>query len=200
MRIELIEISKRYTHVWVLKKVSHVFPSGGIYGIKGSNGSGKSTIMQIISGQLSPTLGKIDYISEKPLSSDEVHSNISFAAPYITPLENLSLKETFDFHRSFRRFKNDLSFDAFCETLEYPYKKDQLIKYYSSGMAQRLSLALTVLSESELILLDEPTSYLDEEAKQWYYNLLKEYRMNTTTIISSNDQNDLTECSSFITL
>ena len=60
----------------------------------------------------------------------------------------------------------------------------------SSGQAQRLNLALAILSESPMLLLDEPTSYLDENSKKWFHNLLKEHRQNRCVILASNDMTD----------
>ena len=67
-------------------------------------------------------------------------------------------------------------------------------------MKQRLSLALTVLSKSEVVLLDEPTSFLDVNAKDWFYNLLEKEIDKKTIIISSNDSLDLKNCKEFIDL
>jgi ATPase subunit of ABC transporter with duplicated ATPase domains len=61
-------------------------------------------------------------------------------------------------------------------------------------MHQRLQLALAVLSKTELLLLDEPTSFLDVDAKKWFYFLLEKYRGKRTIIIASNDQDDLLIC------
>ena len=60
----------------------------------------------------------------------------------------------------------------------------------SSGQAQRLSLALAILTESPLLLLDEPTSYLDEKSKKWFHSLLQEHQQNRCVILASNDLTD----------
>ena len=196
MKVVLNDISKRYTTHWILKKINHEFRSGEVHSIQGSNGSGKSTLMRIISTQLSPTLGTILYENDQGemAKNESLAFKISFSAPYILPIENLSLKEIYKFHTTFRSFKRSLSYDQFVKALDYPYQQDQLIKFYSSGMKQRLSLALSILTEGELILLDEPTSYLDENAKKWYHSLLNEWKEDCTVIISTNDKEDLKEC------
>jgi len=197
MKIVLSDISKRYTSNWILKKINYTFESGRIYGVTGHNGSGKSTLMKIISTQLSPTLGKIEFSSEENeiYRTSDLKDRITYAAPYISLLENLSLVELFEFYTTFRKMKNDLSFQDFLELLKYPYKKHQLIKDYSSGMKQRLALAFALFSQSELVLLDEPTSFLDDSAKEWFYQIIQTHRSNSTMIISSNDANDLRFCS-----
>ena len=202
MKIELKEVSKRYTQYWVLKKINFSFASGEIYGIKGQNGSGKSTLMQILAGQLSSTLGEVLYFddSEQLLDRSAISSRFSFSAPYIFPIQNLSLLETISFHCLFRKFREGVNAKAFVDLLDYPFQTDQYVKYYSSGMMQRLSLALTILTEANVILLDEPGSYLDEKGVKWYHELLNKYRGDSTVIISSNDPEDLAECSEFLEL
>lgn len=202
MRIILKDISKRYTTSWILKKVNYTFENGGIYGVRGPNGSGKSTLMQIISTQLSPTLGKLIYQDHngKEWSSAELYSNISFSAPYISPLENLNLDESIDFHMTFRKLKRNIDKKEFKDLLDFSFQSDQLVRYFSSGMKQRLSLAFSLLTDSGLILLDEPGSYLDLQGKSWFQNLLKEFKGESTVIISSNDENDLEQCLSFFDL
>ena len=199
MKVELKDISKRYTSSWILKKVNYSFESGGVYGVRGPNGSGKSTLMQIISTQLSPTLGKIDYYNKEgiKLSDAELFRAISFSAPYIGPLENLNLDESIVFHMTFRNLKREVDMSGFVELLDFPFETDQLVKNYSSGMKQRLSLAFSILSENSLILLDEPGSYLDVQGKKWFQNLLSEYKGDSTVIISSNDAADLAQCTAY---
>ena len=202
MKVVLKDISKRYTSNWILKKMNYVFESGTVYGVQGLNGSGKSTLMQIISSQLSPTLGEVSYYdnSGSEIPSEKVPFRITFSAPYILPIEDLSIRELFDFFITFRKIRNELTYSQFLEHLEYPFKESQLIKSYSSGMKQRILLAFTILTESDLILLDEPTSYLDEDGRAWYHKLLNEWRGNNTVIISTNDKEDLKECTQHIHL
>ncbi len=202
MKVELIDVSKRYTKSWVLKKINFVFDHKGVYGITGLNGSGKSTLLQIISGQLSSTLGIVKYVDSDSFEIDRstIYSKISFSAPYISPLDNLNLDESISFHTTFRKFKSGIGLLEFKEMLEFPFDKDQYVKYYSSGMKQRLSLALSILTESGLILLDEPGSYLDEQGKRWFYVLLEKYKGDSTVIISSNEKDDLRSCSKFLRL
>jgi Cu-processing system ATP-binding protein len=69
-----------------------------------------------------------------------------------------------------------------------------MIETYSSGMHQRLQLALSLLSKTSLILYDEPTSFLDNDAKKWFYKLLSKFKKDRTVIIASNDEGDLSEC------
>ncbi len=202
MRIELRDISKRFTNFWILKRINFVFDHSCIYGITGLNGSGKSSLMQIISGQLSPTLGTINYLDngERILDINSIFSKITFSAPYISPMENLTLDESVELHTRFRKLKRGIKNKEFNNLLNFSFKADQYVKYYSSGMKQRLSLALSILTETDLILLDEPGSFLDEQGKSWFHALLEEYKEESTVIISSNESSDLISCGEFLHL
>ena len=104
--------------------------------------------------------------------------------------EFLTLSELLEFHTKFKKWIDGIDTNSF---VEYCYLKEFLnvqICNYSSGMKQRLKLALAVLSDSEIIFLDEPSSYLDNKAKTWLYKMLEELKLNRTLIIASNEESD----------
>mgnify|MGYP005841701313 CR=1 FL=1 len=194
MRIEVNSLSKRFEYHFVVRDFNFIFDSGGKYGIAGPNGCGKSTLMKMISGFLSPSEGKVSYFSKgKEVSRSKVYERISFSAPYILPSEDFSLKEIFEFHFKLKPSKIS-NYSDLLSFLEWKDPKDKLYRNFSSGMKQKVSLALSLVSDTELILLDEPTSYLDSIAKQWFYINLKNYSEGKTLIIASNDKTDFSLC------
>jgi ABC-type multidrug transport system ATPase subunit len=196
MNIELQQLGKRYRYEWIFKDLSYRFEQGQGYAVMGGNGSGKSTLMQVLAGYLSPSKGGLDYAHQgKPLARDLVYQQLSFAAPYIESLEDFTLREAVDFHWNFKNMH--LSKKELLARLEYPksaYKK--AVKFFSSGMQQRLKLALAICSDTSLLLLDEPTITLDQAAIRWYVELLQAYayQPNRLTIIASNVEEDFTGC------
>lgn len=202
MDITLQQLGKRYRYEWIFKDLSYTFEQGKGYAIMGGNGSGKSTLMQVLSGYLSPSKGSIAYQkANKTINREEVYQHLSFAAPYIESLEDFTLREAIDFHWNFKNMY--LSKKELLARLEYPksaYKK--AIKFFSSGMQQRLKLALAICSDTHLLLLDEPTITLDQVAIQWYLQLLQDYayQPNRLTIIASNVEEDFTGCQERLTL
>lgn len=202
MTIQLEKLGKRYRYEWIFKELSYTFEQGNGYAIMGGNGSGKSTLMQILSGYLSPSKGSLLYQNQgNDVARDEVYQHLSFAAPYIESLEDFTLREAVDFHWNFKAMH--LSQKALFERLEYPksaYKK--AIKFFSSGMQQRLKLALAICSKTNLLLLDEPTITLDQAAIKWYLQLLQDYayQPQRLTIIASNVEEDFTGCQKRLTL
>ncbi len=202
MNISLDKLGKRYRFEWIFKNLSQELKMGTGYAILGSNGSGKSTLMQVLSGHLSPSKGKIIYTNQgTEIDKNLVYKQLSFAAPYIELIEEFTLRESIDFHWKFKKMllpKQDL-----LALLEYPksaYNKE--VKYFSSGMQQRLKLALAICSDTSLLLLDEPTITLDSNAIDWYGRLLQKYAYapNRLTIIASNVEEDFKGCTQQINI
>lgn len=196
MNLELTKIGKRYRFEWIFKEINYQFLMGTGYAILGNNGSGKSTFMQVLSGHLSPSRGKLIYSKKgEIISIDQAYKELSFAAPYIELIEEFTLQEVIDFHWKFKTMR--CSKKELIERLEYPKSaRKKAVKYFSSGMQQRLKLALAICSDTSLLLLDEPTITLDRKAVAWYVDLLKEYAYapDRLTIIASNVEEDFQGC------
>ena len=96
-----------------------------------------------------------------------------------------------DYYFTFKTLRNGLDIKEFFDLVQLPVSKSRLIKSLSSGQAQRLGLSLSILSNSDILLLDEPGSFLDIEALNWFYQLLQDHSTNRLVIISSNEENDL---------
>jgi ABC-type multidrug transport system ATPase subunit len=196
MDITLKNIGKRYRYEWIFKDLNYVFKCGKGYALLGNNGSGKSTLMQILSGHLSPSKGKVSFkLSGKEVDLNTAYKNLSFTAPYIELIEDFTLQESIDFHWNFK--KMSCTKKEMTERLEYPKSAmKKAIKFFSSGMQQRLKLALTICSDTSLLLLDEPTITLDTMAVEWYAQLLKDYAFHPgrLTVIASNVEEDFQGC------
>jgi len=188
-------LGKRFQYNWIIRNCNWRFDAGNIIGIAGGNGTGKSTLIKLLSSHLSPSQGNISYFSKgKKLDHLALYPSLSLVGPYTSLIQEYNIKEQFNFHFSFKSLLFDFSFEEFLQILDYPGYENKTIENYSSGMHQRLQLALAVLSKTELLLLDEPTSFLDVDAKKWFYLLLEKYRGKRTIIIASNDQDDLLIC------
>ena len=152
MRIALQNISKRYDLTYILKEIHAEFVGPGIYGIKGRNGSGKSTLLKCLAGLIEHSEGKVSfYLSNQYLKESEWKQELIFAAPYIMVTQDFSLREIFDFYLRFRSFSTQIDYKEFLHVLEWGDPKEKLIKHFSSGMQQKLSLALSILTKSSFI-------------------------------------------------
>ncbi|QQR98295.1 MAG: ABC transporter ATP-binding protein [Sphingobacteriales bacterium] len=199
MNIQLDDISKKFGKEWIFKHVNYQFESNNKYAIIGHNGSGKSTLLKIIANGLMPTSGKIAYSipNKKSLTEFEINQQIAFTAPYISIIEEFSLREIYNFHTSLKKLAIE-DFKAFIQLIQLEKHQDKLLKNFSSGMKQRVKLALTILSDTQALLLDEPTSNLDTTGIEWYHKLIEQYSNNRIIIIGSNQAHEYSFCNAQI--
>jgi ABC-type multidrug transport system ATPase subunit len=188
-------LGKRFQFNWIIRQCNWTFAPNIVYGISGRNGSGKSTIIRMIASQLSPSKGKVEYTDMGEIVNEDIlYKSLSLVGPYTSLIQEFTLQEQYDFHFKFKQKLFEFNFDEFLNILEFDDYGDKMIETYSSGMHQRLQLALSLLSKTSLILYDEPTSFLDNDAKKWFYKLLSKFKKDRTVIIASNDVEDLNEC------
>lgn len=187
VKIELQEVAKRYRLEWVLRHINLILESGRRYALTGPNGSGKSTLMKMLSGHLSPSRGQIRFhLDERTLERSEVYLHLSFAAPYIDLIEEFTLQEAIDFHRRFKSLHADLDTEGLIRLLGFKRARHKPVRAFSSGMKQRLKLALAICSDTPLLLLDEPTTNLDQQGVGWYLDLIESFGQKRTIVVASN--------------
>jgi ABC-type multidrug transport system ATPase subunit len=193
--ISLKEIGRRFNRDRIFKGVDYTFTSGNSYAVLGPNGSGKSTLLQVVNASLSPSAGKIDYtINGALLEPEDVFKHISLAAPYMELIEEFSLAEMVGFHFKFKPYLPGFDSAKVIDLLDMPGTKNKLIKYFSSGMKQRLKLALAFCADTPMLLLDEPTSNLDKQGINWYLNLIQQFAQGRLVIICSNQEHEYNFC------
>ncbi len=187
MLITLKNAGKRYNSNWVFRNLAVEFKSLGKYAIIGPNGSGKSTLLRIISGILTLTEGKITYSDGvSQLNIETIYSQISLSAPYLDIPEEYSLREFISFHKNFKNLP--LSISATIARMELEYAENRLLKYFSSGMKQRVKLGIAIMTDTPVLMLDEPATALDANALDWYQNLMVEYGAGKTILVFSNNK------------
>jgi ABC-type multidrug transport system ATPase subunit len=196
MKIILENIGRRFNRDWIFRGVDHTFNTGESYAILGPNGSGKSTLLQILNGSLSPSAGIITYLVEdRVVEAENVFKHLSLAAPYLEVIEEFTLGEMIDFHFKFKAYKAGIDKNAVLDIMAMHNNKNKLIKYFSSGMKQRLKLALAFCADTPILMLDEPTSNLDSQGVTWYLGLVQQFALNRLTIICSNQDHEYGFCS-----
>lgn len=189
MQINLKNIGKRYNYEWIFRKINYDFSSDNNYVILGSNGSGKSTLLQVIAGNLTNSEGTVEFkIQGSKIDEEDIYKQLSYCAPYLDLFEEFTFSESIEFQEKFKPFQKGLNTKQIIELTGLEKAKDKQLKYYSSGMKQRVRLALAVLADTPLLLLDEPTSNLDKKAIDWYQKLVTEYSNKRLIIVASNQQ------------
>jgi ABC-type multidrug transport system ATPase subunit len=191
MEVEIIGVSKAFQDYHIFKNVDIVLPAETKAVVLGANGSGKSTLLKIISGAMMPSKGRVVFSKNgQPIASDKRYQEVSFCAPYIDLIEDFTLNEHIVFQQKFKPFQKGLSTQEIIKILYLSRFADREIKTFSSGMKQRVRLALAVLADASLLLLDEPTSNLDAEGKGWYKSLIENWALHKTIVVGSNHQPD----------
>lgn len=201
MRIELTNVGKRFNREWIFRNLNFNFSSGYSYAITGPNGSGKSTLLQIIAGAASHNEGEIKYfISENKLPDENIFLNISIAAPYLELVEEMTLIEFFTFHSNLKPWLQNFSSEKIISIIGLQEAAKKQIRYFSSGMKQRVKLAQAIFSDAAVVLLDEPCTNLDEEGIFLYKDLINNYCKKRLVIVSSNDKQEYDFCEEVINM
>ncbi len=181
--LKTTNLSKKFGQQTAVNNVSLNIPKGSIYGLLGPNGAGKSTILKMIAGILKPTTGTIDISDHSWSRKDLKNIGVLIEAPplydNLTAYENLKV----------RTLALGLSENRIQEVLDIVRLTDTGKKkagHFSLGMKQRLGIALALLAEPELLILDEPTNGLDPLGIQELRELIKSFPPQGITVILSS--------------
>jgi ABC-type multidrug transport system ATPase subunit len=196
MEILATNLSKKFRQEFVIRDFSHQFKVGHSYAITGPNGSGKSTLLQLIAQFTLPNSGKIEMTGIDP---ELVYTQITYAAPYVELIEEYTLPEHLAILVKNNYLPSSIDIDSLEKFIDLQPGRFKLIKNYSSGMRQKIKLGFALLSERPVLLLDEPTTNFDEQAKQWFFNRLNDQR-HKLIIIASNELNEIEFCSEKISI
>ena len=193
--VSLQNIGRRFNREWIFRGVDYTFTGSNSYAILGPNGSGKSTLLQVLNGSLAPSVGQLKYtFNNTEVEVGEVYQHLSLAAPYLELIEEFTLGEVVDFHFKFKGYKAGIDKNGVIDLLAMQSSKNKMIRYFSSGMKQRLKLALAFCSDTPMLMLDEPTSNLDSQGVEWYLSLVQKFAANRLTIICSNQEHEYSFC------
>lgn len=207
MRVSLTDAGKRFNRDWIFRHLNYQFEQGNSYAIIGPNGSGKSTLLQVLSGNMEVNEGKCEWasvnkhpdnyreaIGNEQLTVEEPFNLVSICAPYLEVVEEMTLKEFLDFHKQFKPFLSSVTNDDIISIVGLDKAVNKQIRFYSSGMKQRVKLAQAIFSDTAILLLDEPCTNLDQPGVTLYNKLIEEYCKNRTIIVSSNDKQEYEFC------
>ena len=195
LTISCEKIGKKYRKEWIFRHVDLTLTAGTSYTFVGPNGSGKSTLLQLLAGNLPATEGELIYAqTNKIVEADDWFRQVSIAAPYLELVEELTLDELLTFHQTFKPFKAGFTIEEVAERLLPTHARHKEIKYFSSGMKQRVKLGLAFFSESPVVVLDEPTSNLDRQGMNWYQEEVRRLAVNQLLLIGSNQPDEYEFC------
>lgn len=193
--ISLSDAGKRFNRDWIFRHVNYQFETGKSYAITGPNGSGKSTLLQALGGSLMLNEGNVHYsINNVPCAPERIYQQVSFCAPYLEVIEEMTLREFLGFHNGFKSFLPGVTIDSIISAVGLEKAVNKQIRYYSSGMKQRVKLAQCIFSDTAIVLLDEPCTNLDAAGVRLYNDLIAQYCPKRMVIVSSNDHHEYEFC------
>lgn len=202
MKIKLSNAGKRFNREWIFRRADLEFVAGNAYAITGPNGSGKSTLLQSIGGMLELSEGKIEYAACNPVTDEKSQSikietayqQTSFCGPYLDVIEEMTLTEFLQFHNQFKPFIEGFNVKKIIEELGLEAAAHKQIRFYSSGMKQRVKLAQAIFYDTSIVLLDEPCTNLDHKGIELYHSLISQYCQQRLVIVCSNDPVEYSFC------
>ena len=177
--IEVKDLKKTFNSNIALNNISLFFEPGKIHGIIGPEGAGKTTLMRILLGLLTPSQGKVTiFQNHKVLSLDEIRQKVSYMPQSQSLYPDLSIEEHLDFFRKLYNLNNTEYEKRRKELLDItrlgPFL-DRAAGQLSGGMYKKLGLMCALLRNPEALLLDEPTNGVDPISRREFWDLL--YRL-----------------------
>jgi len=203
--ISLDAAGKKFNREWIFRNLSFQFEPGKSYAITGPNGTGKSTLLQCIAGAIHLSEGSLSYHSVSKeattqLAEEDFFKQIAISAPYLELIEEMTAVEFLSFHQHFKPFLSGISISQILQAVSLDKAINKQIRYFSSGMKQRLKLAQAFYTDVPVILLDEPCANLDRDGYEMYKNLCTGPGENRLTLVGSNDAQEIVFCSAHIHL
>ena len=130
-----------------------------------------------------------------PCAVEDVFQQISIAAPYVELIEEFTLLECINFHFQFKAYLPGFDSERVLALMNLEKAKNKEIRFFSSGMKQRVKLVLACCSSSKVVILDEPTSNLDQEGEAWYLQLVKQtIGADRILLLGSNQEKEYAFC------
>ncbi len=196
MRVEIIDYNKTIRGRQILKDINLVMESGKVYGLRGTNGSGKTMLMRAISGLILPTSGKV-LIDGKEISKDiSFPESMGLFLEYsafvkgYTGIENLKMIASIKKKADVQRIRECIKLVGLDSDDKRTFRK------YSLGMKQKLGIACAIMENPELLILDEPFNALDEKGIEVVKKIIKDFKANNAlVIVSCHDKEELNNIS-----
>jgi heme exporter protein A len=183
------QISHTFNKRTIFSNISFEVESGRSIVLIGPNGSGKTTLVKIICQLLKPSGGKLSiYQNGKITDHSVLYSAVGLVGPYLQLYNNLTALENYAFFSRIRGLTVNINY--FKELMnQFGLKGREMdeLRTYSSGMLQRAKYVMALIHQPEILILDEPTSNLDEEGVRIVYELIKKQMKDKILILATNE-------------
>ena len=180
--IEVNNLVKRYGSITAVDDISFRVYSGEIFGILGPNGAGKTTTMEIIEGLQKPTSGSTLVLGiDTQRDSNKVKERIGVQLQASAFFELLTLEELLSLFGSF--YKRSVPYRELLSKVGLEERSGSTLKKLSGGQKQRFTLAASLVNDPELVILDEPTTGLDPQARRNVWELIRGVHSDAKTVV-----------------
>ena len=192
MAIKVENLGKNLGERKVISSLNLELRQGESVAITGPNGSGKTTLLKLLLALLRPSSGKVTYYDDdRVLSREELRHRISFVSPYLSLYDQLSAEENLQFFTAVRGGNiTGKDIDSLLLKVGLVGRGMDLVSEYSTGMKQRLKYAVALSSKPDFLLIDEPSSGLDDSGKAMMTALIEEQRSGSIIIIATNEKEE----------
>ncbi len=192
LAIKVESLNKNFGERKVISSLSIEIKQGESVAITGPNGSGKTTLLKLLLSLLRPSSGKVTYFdNDRVLSQEELRHRISFVSPYLSLYDQLSAEENLQFFTAVRGGNiTGKEIDSLLSRVGLEGRGMDLVSDYSTGMKQRLKYAVALSNKPDFLLIDEPSSGLDDSGKAMMTALIEEYRSGSIIIIATNEKEE----------
>jgi len=192
IQLRVRELKKTFNNRLVFNKLSFELNSGDRIVITGKNGSGKSTLIKILAGVLTETSGNLEYfIDDKKIDRENYYQFVGLVSPYLVLYDEFTAFENLNLFSKIRGLK--ISEKEINDTLNRVglfERRNDLVRTFSSGMKQRMKYASAILHNPLVLLLDEPTSNLDLDGKNFVDELVFNFREDGIVVVATNESQD----------
>jgi heme exporter protein A len=197
------DITKTFNRRQVFSGISFTISSQTSMAITGKNGAGKSTLAKIIAGVLSSTSGELTYELAGKKIDDETRKNyIGFVSPYLNLYDEFSAMENLFLLLRIR--STGAPKEAHLETLLKRFnlwqRRDDSVRGYSTGMKQRLKYVFALAHAPFVLILDEPTTNLDDDGIKVVEDIVREQKQSSILVVATNDSAEADWCGQKISL
>lgn len=183
--VKVKNITKEISKIKILDNVSLEIEEGEILGLIGPSGSGKSTFIKSIIGMEKITCGEV-FILGKKIPNRNVLQSIGYMAQSDALYEDLTGKENLEFFAkifSINKYEINKRIEYVSNLVNMQNDLNKKVKYYSGGMKRRLSLAISLIQDPKILILDEPTVGIDPKLRLSIWNELNKLKLNGKSII-----------------
>ncbi len=190
-------LSKDFNRSAIFNDISFSLSTPASLSITGKNGAGKSTLLKILAGLLSPTRGFITYsVNRRQTGIEEFKRHIGFVSPYLNLYDEFTALENLQFLSRIRSstYHNNEKIKELLMLVGLWNRRDDVVSTFSSGMKQRLKYAFALLHNPAVLILDEPTSNLDDEGIEVIKQIIIEQKNENILIIATNNKEEANWC------